>query len=70
MGRLVGRKARLPKNLLGGADSWEAPGWDPDHWRQVYESWHERRPLGWAAEAQESVMHWCQHWPMKHSKKV
>ncbi len=45
-------KARVvPKSA-----DWETPGWDPEHWRALYQRWqhHMLHDL--------DIPHLCQHW--------
>ena len=45
-------------------DGWEPPGWDPDHWHQVYQLWHQGRPI---AERVAHIRAWCRRLPVKNS---
>jgi hypothetical protein len=43
-------------------ESWESPGWDPEHWRMLYQRWGQRS--AWDADL-PPVEHWCEYWRSK-----
>lgn len=53
-----------PRKMARPERHWEPPGWDPDHWREVYQQWQHEEPR-WPGPADRAAA-WCRHWPLHH----